>query len=161
LVLSFLFCFFLHHFSLRSWCFFFLNKMWAGVDHLVIIMILDVNRTWILTHRRRWKKRCRKSRDMGNNLCWVCSRKTADSADSMRDPQGKEGFMGQLHQTQSLFSSQNTSRQAGRAGSAASDKNLWAGKKEGRKEGNEWCSLHMCVSVCGSCLQPPASLLGR
>jgi hypothetical protein len=44
-------------FPLGVGAFFFLNKMWAGIDHLDIIIILDVNWTWILTHRRRGKKR--------------------------------------------------------------------------------------------------------
>ncbi len=58
----------------------------------------------------------------GGTICAGFVPETADSADSMRDPQGKEGVHGPVPtKTQSLFSSQNTSRQAG---SAASDKNL-------------------------------------
>jgi hypothetical protein len=53
LVLSFLFLFFPPPLFPSELALFFFNRMWAGIDHPDIIMILDVNRTWILTHRRR------------------------------------------------------------------------------------------------------------
>ncbi len=146
--LSFLFCFFYHHFSLRGWCFFVFNKMWAGIDWLSGYYYHPGRQQDLdLDTQTTVKKRCRKSREMGNNLCWVCSRNCRFcglNAWSTREGGVHHGPV--PTKTQSLFSSQNTSRQAG---FAASDKNLWAEKKEGRKEGRKWVmfTAHVCVCV--------------
>ncbi len=146
LVLSFLFLFFPPPLFPSELALFFFNKMWAGIDHPDIIMILDVNRTWILTHRRRWKKRCRKSREMGNNLCWVCSRNCRFcglNAWSTREG----GVHGPVATKPNLFFLHKTL--AGRK--AARLCCMWQeslSRKEARKEGRKEMSDVQCTCVC-------------
>jgi hypothetical protein len=81
---------------------------------------------------------------------------TADSADSMRDPQGKEGFMGQLQPNPiSFFLHKTLSRQAGRKALLQVTRIFEQERlKEGRKEMSD---VH-CTCVC-LCLALVFSLL--
>ncbi len=143
LVLSFLFLCFLYHCSLRDWCLFSLIKCGQG---LIIWILLS---SWTSTRLGSWHTDDGKKRDVEKAGRWatICAGfvpETADSADSMRDPQGMEGFMGQLQPNPiSFFFTKHW--QAGRLCCKWQES---LSRKEGRKEGRKEMSDVHCTCVC-------------